>query len=148
MPSLLCLLFYDAFSDHAFLFLCVSMHLEAELSTQEERRAHETEKCRRQQRSSRACWQLTRACWQLTATFLTPASRLPPRSSLVYFRAALNVFKSRAHLWNSTGSVGVDPTTALLPSPALPEISARPSDTLKQTCLHHKKHQHNASPWI
>ena len=52
MPSLLCLLFYDAFSDHTFLFLCVSMHLEAELSTQEERRAHKTEKCRRQQRSS------------------------------------------------------------------------------------------------
>jgi len=28
MPSLLCLLFYDAFSGHAFLFLCVSMHLQ------------------------------------------------------------------------------------------------------------------------
>ena len=36
MPSLLCLLFYDAFSDHAFLFLCVSMHLETDLSTQED----------------------------------------------------------------------------------------------------------------
>ena len=33
LPSLLCLLFYSAFSDHAFLFLCVSMHL-----SQEERR--------------------------------------------------------------------------------------------------------------
>jgi len=36
MPSLLCLLFYDAFSDHACVFLCVSMHLEAELLTKEE----------------------------------------------------------------------------------------------------------------
>jgi len=36
MPSLLRLLFYDAFSDHAGVFLCVSMHLEAELLTQEE----------------------------------------------------------------------------------------------------------------
>jgi len=33
MPSLLCLLFYDAFSDHACGFLCASMHLEAELLT-------------------------------------------------------------------------------------------------------------------
>ena len=36
MPSLLCLLFSDAFSDHACVFLCVSMHLEAELLTHEE----------------------------------------------------------------------------------------------------------------
>ena len=35
-PSLLCLLFFDAFSDHACVFLCVSMHLEAELLTHEE----------------------------------------------------------------------------------------------------------------
>jgi len=31
MPSLLCLLFYNAFSDHAFVFLCVSIHLQTEL---------------------------------------------------------------------------------------------------------------------
>ena len=36
MPSLLCLLFFDAFPDHASVFLCVSMHLEAELLTHEE----------------------------------------------------------------------------------------------------------------
>jgi len=36
MPSFLCLLFYDALSDHARVFLFVSMHLEAELPTQEE----------------------------------------------------------------------------------------------------------------
>jgi len=36
MPSLLCLLFSDAFSDHACVFLCVSMHLETELLTHEE----------------------------------------------------------------------------------------------------------------
>jgi len=36
MLSLLCLLFYGAFSDHACVFLCVSMYLEAELLTQEE----------------------------------------------------------------------------------------------------------------
>ena len=35
MPSLLCLLFHDASSDHAFLFLCVSMPLDTDLSTQE-----------------------------------------------------------------------------------------------------------------
>ena len=73
-----------------------------------------------------------RACWQLRPRpapgLLTPGSPLPPRSSLVCFCAALNVFKSRAHLRNSTGSVGVGPTTALLPAPALPEIIARPSD--------------------
>ena len=34
LPSLS--LFYDAFSDHAFLFLCVSMHLETDLSAQED----------------------------------------------------------------------------------------------------------------
>ena len=59
---------------------------------------------------------------------LTTGSRLLPRSSLVCFCAALNVFKSRAHLRNSTGSVGVGPTNALLPAPALPEIIVRPSD--------------------
>jgi len=31
MPSLLWLLFFDAFSDHACVFLCVSMHLETQL---------------------------------------------------------------------------------------------------------------------
>ena len=36
MPSLLCLLFHDASFDHAFLFLCVSMHLATDLSTQED----------------------------------------------------------------------------------------------------------------
>ena len=36
MLSLLCLLFYDAFSDHACVFLCVSVHLEPELPTQQE----------------------------------------------------------------------------------------------------------------
>ena len=36
MTTLLCLLFYDAFSDHACVFLCVSMHLETALPTQEE----------------------------------------------------------------------------------------------------------------
>jgi len=36
MPSLLCLLFYDAFSDHACVFLCVSMQLEVELLTRKE----------------------------------------------------------------------------------------------------------------
>jgi hypothetical protein len=36
MPSFLCLLFYDALSDHACVFLFVSMHLEAELPTQED----------------------------------------------------------------------------------------------------------------
>ena len=43
MPSLLCLLFYDALSDHAFLFLFVSMYLEVDLPTQEERRARKAE---------------------------------------------------------------------------------------------------------
>ena len=61
-----------------------------------------------------------RACWQLTATCARPSDAriAPPRSSLVCFCAALNVFKSRPHLRNSTGSVGVGPTTALLPAPA------------------------------
>jgi len=36
MPSLFCLLFFDAFSDHACVFLCVSMPLEAKLLTHEE----------------------------------------------------------------------------------------------------------------
>jgi len=36
MPSLLYLLFYDAFSNHAFVFLCVSMHLETDLPTPQE----------------------------------------------------------------------------------------------------------------
>ena len=36
MPSLLCLLFYDALSDHAFVILCVSMHLETDLPTPQE----------------------------------------------------------------------------------------------------------------
>ena len=36
MPSLFCLLFYDAFSDHAFVFMCVSMYLETDLSTPQE----------------------------------------------------------------------------------------------------------------
>jgi len=36
MPSLLYLLFYDAFSDHAFVFLFVSMYLETDLPTPQE----------------------------------------------------------------------------------------------------------------
>ena len=36
IPSLFCLLFYDAFSDHAFVFLCVSVHLKPDLSTPQE----------------------------------------------------------------------------------------------------------------
>jgi len=36
IPSLLCFLFYDVFSDHACVLLCVSIHLEAKLLTQEE----------------------------------------------------------------------------------------------------------------
>jgi len=40
------------------------------------------------------------------------------RSSLVCSFAALNAFRSRARLRNSTGSVGVGPTTALLPASA------------------------------
>ena len=36
MRYLLCLRFYDAFSDHACVFLCVRMHLEAELPTPQE----------------------------------------------------------------------------------------------------------------
>jgi len=36
MSSLLYLLFFDAFSDHACVFLCVSMHLETDLLTHEE----------------------------------------------------------------------------------------------------------------
>jgi len=35
IPSLLCLLFFDAFSDHACIFLCVSMHVKTELLTHE-----------------------------------------------------------------------------------------------------------------
>ena len=60
---------------------------------------------------------------------LAPGSRPPPRSSLVCSFAALNAFRSRARLRNSTGSVGVGPTTALLPASELPKVSARPSDT-------------------
>jgi len=36
MPCLLCLLFHDALSHHAYVFLLVSVNLEADLSTQEE----------------------------------------------------------------------------------------------------------------
>ena len=36
MPSLLCWLFQDALSHHAYVFIFVRMHLEAELLTQEE----------------------------------------------------------------------------------------------------------------
>jgi len=36
MPSFLSLLLFDALSDHPCVFLCVSMHLEAELLTHEE----------------------------------------------------------------------------------------------------------------
>ena len=36
MPTLLCLLFFGAFSDHAFVFLFLSMHLALALPTQEE----------------------------------------------------------------------------------------------------------------
>ena len=59
---------------------------------------------------------------------LTPGSRPPPRSSLVYSVVALNAFRSRALLRRSTGSVGVGPTIALLPASALPKVSAGPSD--------------------
>ena len=59
---------------------------------------------------------------------LAPGSRPPPRSSLVCSFAALNAFESRARLQSSTGSVGVGPTTALLPASALPGVGARPSD--------------------
>jgi len=45
MPSLLCLLFYDALSHHACLFLFASIHLEAELPTHEE--MHRTKTCQR-----------------------------------------------------------------------------------------------------
>ena len=41
MPCLLCLLFYDAPSHHAYVFLLVSVKLEADLPTQEEMPAHE-----------------------------------------------------------------------------------------------------------
>ena len=59
---------------------------------------------------------------------LTPGSRPPPRSSLMYSFTALNASKSRAHLRNSAGSVVRGPTNALLLDPALPKISARTSD--------------------
>jgi len=36
MTSLLYLLFFDAFSDHACVFLCVSMYLETDLLTHKE----------------------------------------------------------------------------------------------------------------
>jgi len=36
MPTLLCLLFFDAFLDHACIFLFLSMHLATALLTQEE----------------------------------------------------------------------------------------------------------------
>jgi len=36
MPCLLCLLFYDVLSHHAYVFLLVSVKLEADLPTQEE----------------------------------------------------------------------------------------------------------------
>jgi hypothetical protein len=41
MLSLFCLLFHDALSQLAYVFLFVSMHLEAELRTQEEILLHE-----------------------------------------------------------------------------------------------------------
>jgi len=36
MPCFLCLLFYDALSHHAYVFLLASVNLEADLPTQEE----------------------------------------------------------------------------------------------------------------
>jgi len=36
MPSLLCLLFYDALSHHAYVFLLVRVKFEADVPTQEE----------------------------------------------------------------------------------------------------------------
>jgi len=41
MPCLLCLLFYDALSHHAYVFLLVSVNLEADLPTQEKIPAQE-----------------------------------------------------------------------------------------------------------
>jgi len=41
MPCLLCLLFYDALSHHAYVFLVVSVNLEADLPTQGEMPAQE-----------------------------------------------------------------------------------------------------------
>jgi len=41
MPCLLCLLFYDALSHHAYVFLLVSVNLETDLPTQEEMPAQE-----------------------------------------------------------------------------------------------------------
>jgi len=41
MPCLLCLLFYDALSHNAYVFLLVSVNLEADLPTQEEMPAQE-----------------------------------------------------------------------------------------------------------
>ena len=73
-----------------------------------------------------------RACWRLTATCARPFDARITTVTLpfigVLFCCAQHL-ASRAHLQNSTGSVGVGPTTALLPTPALPEISARPSDS-------------------
>ena len=72
-----------------------------------------------------------RACWQLTATCARPSdASIASASSLfigVFSCCAQRLQISRT-LRNSTGSVGVDPTTVLLRAPALPEISARPSD--------------------
>ena len=64
---------------------------------------------------------------------LTPGSRPPPRSSLVCSFAALNALKSHVLLRNSTGPVGAGTTTALLPAPALPATSTRPSDARPAT---------------
>jgi len=36
LPSLLCLLFYDVFSHHAYVFLFVGVNPAAEMATQEE----------------------------------------------------------------------------------------------------------------
>jgi len=41
MPSLPCLLFYDALSHHAYVFLFAKMHFEAGLPTQKEILPHE-----------------------------------------------------------------------------------------------------------
>ena len=51
MPCLLCLVFYDALSHHAYVFLLVSVNLETDLPTQEEMPAQEempcTKRCQR-----------------------------------------------------------------------------------------------------
>jgi len=98
-------------------------------------RCIKNKKCEKENESGNFQWHCgtkdLRACWQLTATCARPSdARIATTVSLfirVLFYCAQR-FKSRAHLRNSTESVGIGPTTALLPASALPKISARPSD--------------------